>query len=810
MTQPNYAHLNVLPALKKKVKLFYPLPHNYRFLKTRYLRCFNFLLISLIAITNVKSQSSSANWASELPATLKGEWYHPATGSCTFGFYDRGAVFEGRFWQYDSLQKSKKSIHLYLTSEYGQKAVLECSLSNDKLKLSTSSEKNLPKVSYFRFREQCSIKHNLPAIARPGFSKDTVYFNYYSQNAVGGQISVGVKSLILSIGTNYYLQIQNNGMVHVAIPVKRPTLLEVTLSSTYNKEPVKIMMVPGSEITLLETNGQLHYGGAGSLLALEMQPLFEKQHYGSGLDILSLIKGKLQANQKPTPAQYKQQFLTIREDLLKHLDSVKSAGQISPLSYQIGRYNIIYAVADALLHYTEKTKDGWYAENSEHTNDVNSINAALPSDYFDFLKGLDNDEAIISPAFRDFVESIRNPNQHTDYPPLDNIGMDTIGHIAPQTLAKDLLPLQHLDPPLTASQRQLLQDVLNLTDSAAIQKFVSQHQQEFITLSTDYYLIYILDTVPNFLLARCRQQFGWKPGILTDILAPGNLTQQFLSQGQTGIPEEYFKGPNQKFSNPFIAATLLERLQEIKNTSTQISAAQAMQTNQHAINYNSEAEWMDIHPEQFISCDTIRRNGLTLIFAINQIGFSQQIKDSMIKTFFAVYPKQMQAYNKEAAKKVIFVMDSACPLLAATVHNVVRFQPKWFNTNPKDYDVVTHEVMHIIQHYQKNNYSPRWLSEGIADYVRQIYGLHNVDANWSMPPLINGMHYTNSYRITARFLYWITEHKDKDFVRVVDKMLRDDSYSSAVWQERTGKELDQLWSAYTENPQIDLQQLHSY
>jgi hypothetical protein len=79
-----------------------------------------------------------------------------------------------------------------------------------------------------------------------------------------------------------------------------------------------------------------------------------------------------------------------------------------------------------------------------------------------------------------------------------------------------------------------------------------------------------------------------------------------------------------------------------------------------------------------------------------------------------------------------------------------------------------------------------------------------------MPPLINGMHYTNSYRITARFLYWITEHKDKDFVRVVDKMLRDDSYSSAVWQERTGKELDQLWSAYTENPQIDLQQLHSY
>jgi hypothetical protein len=72
---------------------------------------------------------------------------------------------------------------------------------------------------------------------------------------------------------------------------------------------------------------------------------------------------------------------------------------------------------------------------------------------------------------------------------------------------------------------------LNLTDSAAIQKFVSQHQQAFITLSTDYYLIYILGTVPDFPLARYRQQFGWKPGILTDILAPGNLPPAILVAG---------------------------------------------------------------------------------------------------------------------------------------------------------------------------------------------------------------------------------------------------------------------------------------
>jgi|GEM_PF-293918 len=812
MFQPCYLLSKSFSSSKLKTQQNYAIGEKSNLQRTHLLTLFLLALVTFIPSGILKSQPRTVDLTEQLPPKLKGEWYHPNTGSCTFGFYDQGAIFEGKFWRYDSIAKQSKSTKLYVTSEYGQSAALDLSVNDGKLHLTSSTEKNLQVITYFRFRELCRIEHNLPFVSHPNFSKDSVYLNYFLQNSANEQISVEEQQLIMQKGAIHFQSVDHNGILHMAIAVNRPILLEVHLPKL--QRPEKVMMLPGSDITLLQTNGKTHYGGSGALLAMEMQSLFEKQAYGSDMNILTLVRKKYKSDKKPTPNIYKQQLLSVGQDLQSNLDSLYTARQISPLSYQIGKYNIRYAVADALLHYSEKSKLYWLAEPSDFVSGQAAGNTKkLPMAYFDFLKGLDDNGAIIAPAYRNFVESLRNPQQRADLPPLSTSGLAPVGQISAPILAKLLLPLKHLDEPLTQSQRILLKNVLQPQANDSALAFENTHQAEMTKLATDYYSIYVLKSTPKLLITQFEKDFDWKPGILTDLLGTGNMTQQLLAQGDTRIPADYFTGESSLFSNPFIAELLLEEIEKQRNittTTTIVFNPEAGQKNAPASNYNNESEWMDIRPEQFISCDTFHRHNITLIFANNKVGFSRAIQDSMIQTFFKVYPKEMSAYNPNAAKEVIFVIDSACPLLAATVHNVVRFQPGWFDANPKDYDVVTHEVMHIVQDYQKNHFSPRWLTEGIADYVRQIYGLHNQEANWSMPPLNNGMHYTNSYRITARFLFWITEHKDKEFVQVVDKLLRDDTYTEAVWQQRTGKKLEDLWAEYTAAPKIDLGQLHLF
>src|SRR6202000_3023031 len=115
--------------------------------------------------------------------------------------------------------------------------------------------------------------------------------------------------------------------------------------------------------------------------------------------------------------------------------------------------------------------------------------------------------------------------------------------------------------------------------------------------------------------------------------------------------------------------------------------------------------------------DTIKKNKLTLIFINKDTAFSAVTKQRLTDAFFIVYPEEIKTYNKESATQVTFVIDPAYKGVAATGGGVVRFNPAWFAKNPEDIDVVTHEVMHIVQNYGRNEV-PGWLTEGIADYGR--------------------------------------------------------------------------------------------
>ncbi|TGD80904.1 secretory protein [Hymenobacter wooponensis] len=200
--------------------------------------------------------------------------------------------------------------------------------------------------------------------------------------------------------------------------------------------------------------------------------------------------------------------------------------------------------------------------------------------------------------------------------------------------------------------------------------------------------------------------------------------------------------------------------------------------------------------------ETITRQGYTLTFISKDSAFSANTKQKMINTFFDVYPREAKRFNPKTRKQITFVIDPAYAGVAATDAGVATYSPKWLREHPEDLDVVTHEVMHVVQAYPPN--SVGWLTEGIADYVRYTYGVNNVKANWTLPAYKEGQSYTNSYRITARFFVWLEKNVRSTLINELDNAARTHTYTPDIWKQKTGKTVDELWAAYAQNPALDL------
>ncbi|HVI46835.1 MAG TPA: basic secretory protein-like protein [Chitinophaga sp.] len=193
-------------------------------------------------------------------------------------------------------------------------------------------------------------------------------------------------------------------------------------------------------------------------------------------------------------------------------------------------------------------------------------------------------------------------------------------------------------------------------------------------------------------------------------------------------------------------------------------------------------------------------NGYTLTF-INKDGtFDDAERQRFINTFFTVYPKLLNRFFPGATKNVTFVIDPNYDGVAATSGNQVVYKSGWFRDRPEDIDVVTHEVMHIVQAYTGN--TPGWLTEGIADYARYKYGVNNGPAGWGLPNWSSSQHYTNAYGVTARFLVWLERHVRSSIVEDLNTILRNKTYSNNTWNQLTGKSVDQLWADYSANPAL--------
>jgi hypothetical protein len=200
--------------------------------------------------------------------------------------------------------------------------------------------------------------------------------------------------------------------------------------------------------------------------------------------------------------------------------------------------------------------------------------------------------------------------------------------------------------------------------------------------------------------------------------------------------------------------------------------------------------------------EIIKKDGLTLEYRCNATDFSPAVKQELIDAFFKVYPLEIKRFNTASATYVIFDVDTAYKGVAATGNAHVRYNPEWFRKHPEDIDVVTHEVMHIVQNYGGKDV-PGWLTEGIADYARYTFGINNEAAGWKLTDYKAGQSYTNAYRITARFLVWAEKHKQQPtLANQLDKAMRSGQYKPELWKQITGKTVDELWAEYITDPVI--------
>jgi hypothetical protein len=197
----------------------------------------------------------------------------------------------------------------------------------------------------------------------------------------------------------------------------------------------------------------------------------------------------------------------------------------------------------------------------------------------------------------------------------------------------------------------------------------------------------------------------------------------------------------------------------------------------------------------------LKRNGYKLVFFNQDKTLDTALQTRMINTFFKVYPELATEYNPRTLNQVMITIDTAYKGVAETEKGSVKISSAWMHKHPEDIDVITHEVMHIVQDYG-DNVGPGWLTEGIADYARNKFGVNNAAANWSLPAYKPTQNYDNAYRITARFLLWIEVKVKPGMVRTLDFQLRTHSYTNNTWKQLTGKALDELWKAYTEKPEV--------
>ena len=712
-----------------------------------------------------------------VPAKLYGEWYNKKNGDLLYGFYNKAVVYHEQVWKYAAIKKNDKQVLIEIFNDSGQKIALNIKIKKSTIVINPSDGESAACTNKL---SDCYVVHDLPEFTAPVFKEGFIYFSGLIADYDGDAKNFIVTSDQLFEGQQklYLVTIQPDGYFSVEIPQTNPTVL---LAFT-PVQPVFPYVMPGGHLfVIIKSNHEIVFGGNGAALAREDQFLREtKQVYLSDpADHLGEIKGA-------PPEQYKKYFLAGQRKAEAVLDSIYATKTISPAIYQMHKLDIKYATYQYLLSYNIYMKQA----------DQQFKSVELPVSYFDFLHGLqDGETASIAQAYPSYLNVLNaEDNLNQLFAPLlhDKQFQDSLNRIGGtiETIALVYHSLYNKWKDVNERQASLLKNIYEeRNNDTQLKSIITNNQKEvdeILNKYKDISMCYIL--VPVF-TKYLNDALGWQRGVTTDLVIPANIARKLINEN-IKIPDGYFDVRDAMFADPFVA----RYMKKINDTHVPTPSTQTKQPD--FVN-----DWSYISKEGIVSNDTIHKNGYKLIFINKYQTFPDSTKAKMIDAFFKVYPEEVAIYNPLAPKQVTFVIDPEYTGVAASGDSLTRFNPKWYEQNPNDIDVVTHEVMHIVQAY-RNHSLPSWVTEGIADFVRYTLGVNNASANWSLTPFNAGQSYTNSYRITARFFVWIVNKYDKDFVKKLNTAMRDNIYDHTFWEKITGKTVDELWSQYAASPAI--------
>lgn len=171
----------------------------------------------------------------------------------------------------------------------------------------------------------------------------------------------------------------------------------------------------------------------------------------------------------------------------------------------------------------------------------------------------------------------------------------------------------------------------------------------------------------------------------------------------------------------------------------------------------------------------------------------------------------------EAPKSISIVFRKGrAGIPAATSGARITCNSDWFGQNLKGEakGAVVHELVHIIQHYQRGQgpdptaaRPPVWLVEGIPDYLRWFKyepQNHGADLTWMRAQQDLSLRYDAGYRISANFLNWVSQKYAPGLVQELNASLRVDNYHEGLWEHRTGRTVQQLGDDWKKDVEAQL------
>lgn len=161
--------------------------------------------------------------------------------------------------------------------------------------------------------------------------------------------------------------------------------------------------------------------------------------------------------------------------------------------------------------------------------------------------------------------------------------------------------------------------------------------------------------------------------------------------------------------------------------------------------------------------------------------------------FYECYPKLLKRFenpDRPALRKIKLIFKDGIRVPGYSHRDTVVVSTDWLKKHPDDIGLFTHELTHLVQAYPSPE--PGWMTEGIADYARHVYGPEK-QPDWSLPKKLRpDQSYRNSYGVTARFLAWLDE-KHPGTVDKLHREMQNKTFDVDDFETVTGKDIGILW-----------------